>query len=542
MYCLLLLPYSGWSQLSRPLVVLTISFGIGIAVELWSPVLKLAGCGLLGICCILCAVTKRAYWASSGIVLGFVLLGCLRCFSQEKLNFNDITQFDSGHKTVRGTVESDVLIRPSKSSDDRGSASFTVKIRDMDGMRNSDQSIDVFLILNGERKTLKESGAAFHPPFFGDLVELNGDLKYAAGARNPGGFDFAEREWRRGTSAALYITHPKDCTILPYKRFPDEPILWLAIKFRNLFKYRFNASFSAINSGLLQGILLGDKSGLSSRVLEDFERTGTEHILATAGLHVGIVVILIRGLFWRIGVQRKPAIIFTILLLILFALMAGGRPAVTRAALLAGIYLASILLEREFDIWNALALTALTILIWNPFQLFDAGFQLTFAAVITIAHLLPFGERLLNNAQYRMFHDKQPSRLFVLGFEIFAGSIMLSFAAQIGSLPLIAAYFHTFSLVSLLANSLSVPLLSIIIPLGFLSAVFPAIALILAPLLSLLIWVIQTCSGFSWSCFSAATPHPILIGSYYLVIWYGAWKLKKRLPLSKGDAAAVYKK
>ncbi len=515
--------------MNRPLVLLTVAFGTGIAIEFIFPAIRIVGSLLLALLCLLYAVTRRPYWASCGVILAFVLLGSLRCVSQSKSEVSNRHSFVPGSTAVRGVVESDLTMRRAQENGVRGMAAFTMQVEEIGGERVSNISIDVLMLINDAGKQHRQGAAEFQTPCFGDLAALKGDLELTSGARNPGGFDAEAVSWRRGTSAVLFVSHPEECHILSAGNSRNQPLFALAVNFRNRLREQLYRSLSERDAGVVQGILLGDKSNISSKLREDFERTGTEHILATAGLHVGIVVLLLRGILWRIGIPRRHALIICIAILVLFALMAGGRPAVSRAALIAGIYLASILLEREFDVWNALALAAFCILLWNPFQLLDPGFQLTFATVITIFHLVPFGERFLKEAKNRLFTKKEHSGHLLWSFDLIAGCFFLSVAAQLGSLPLVAEYFHTFSVVSVLANTLAVPLLSIIIPLGFLTAFFSPIAVVLTPIISALIWIIKQCSELKWATFSATSPHPAAICGYYLIIWLGAWKLKARL-------------
>ena len=223
--------------------------------------------------------------------------------------------------------------------------------------------------------------------------------------------------------------------------------------------------------------------------------------------------------------------------------MAGGRPSVTRAVVMASVILLGMLLEREPDLPTALALAALVLLGYNPLNLFEAGFQLSFATVISLVLLMP----LFANATRRMgkliSNDWPGAKAGRFGVETLTACFFLACAAQLGAAPLVAYYFNDLSLVSILANTLVVPIIALIIALGFgaacLSAFHPLLALpldrILDGLLAWVIGVVRACSTLPYADVPTASPPVWFLIAYYALLWMGAWQWQNKALTSESD-------
>ena len=152
---------------------------------------------------------------------------------------------------------------------------------------------------------------------------------------------------------------------------------------------RLDRYFSPEESGLLATVILGDRTGLPEGLQKIFTRTGTAHVLAISGLHVGIFSAILLTLM-RILCPRRPfAYLLTIAGLVFYVLVTGGRPSVVRASLMAGMFLCGYIVERESAVLNTLAAAAFTILAFDPYALFHIGFQLSFCSVFYIIIFLP---------------------------------------------------------------------------------------------------------------------------------------------------------
>lgn len=217
---------------------------------------------------------------------------------------------------------------------------------------------------------------------------------------------------------------------------------------------------------LLWAMALGWKTALTDEVSEPFMRSGTMHIFAISGLHIaliaGILVSLLRGL----QVPRAGCGWLVIPLIWFYTGATGWQSSAIRSTIMMTVVIAGWMLHRPGNLLNSLAVSGFLILLWEPQQLFQASFQLSFFVVLSIGLLLPPFERV---RQRVLRHDPlipldalprwrrwiQPPVLWV------TASLATSLAAWLGSLPLIAWYFHMVTPGSLLANLLVVPLSSL---------------------------------------------------------------------------------
>ena len=216
---------------------------------------------------------------------------------------------------------------------------------------------------------------------------------------------------------------------------------------------------------LLWAMTLGWKTALTNDVSEPFMRNGTLHIFAISGLHIaliaGILVSVLRVLRWPravCGLATVPAIWF-------YTAATGWQSSAIRSAVMMTIIIGGWALRRPSDLLNSLAAAAVLILLWEPLQLFQAGFQLSFMVVLSMALFLP----PLENLRRRWLRPDPflPPGLRTGGqkwldraLRVMTTSVATSLAAWLGSLPLIAYYFYLVTPVSLLANLLIVPLSS----------------------------------------------------------------------------------
>lgn len=170
---------------------------------------------------------------------------------------------------------------------------------------------------------------------------------------------------------------------------------------------------------------------------------------------MGIVVFVLSLFLKALGIKRHMRYAIVIISLIFYCLLTGARPPVIRATIMATLLLVGYFLRRQTQILHSLSLAALFILMLNPHQLFNVGFQLSFASVIAIVYLYPKIKHLLFPKDYKF---KIP-RLIIDAF-------CVSLSAWLGLFIIIAYYFKIISPVTVLANMVIVPYMSIVISMG----------------------------------------------------------------------------
>jgi competence protein ComEC len=311
-------------------------------------------------------------------------------------------------------------------------------------------------------------------PEFGDELKMFGIAEPIEPPRNPGEFDMRSYLARQDVRRSLFVRYPEDGALL--KRGARNPVLRAAQKSRAWMQ-------SAICRGLddspqvqnfLSGMVLGLRHQTPEDIEEPFQQTGTLHLFAVAGLHVGIVARLLWILAMMARLSRKWATALIVPLLLFYAAVTGLHVSSIRAAVMSSILLGGFFFERKVFALNSLAAAAFFLLSWNTNELFSTGFQLSFAVVggiILLADPLsgwlrpigapdPFLPRRLVSSLRRMIG---------VGYEWICRGGSVSLAAWLGSLPLIFWYFHLITPSSLFANLLVVPMAFFILAIALLS-------------------------------------------------------------------------
>jgi competence protein ComEC len=311
-------------------------------------------------------------------------------------------------------------------------------------------------------------------PEFGDELKLFGIAEVIAPPRNPGEFNMRSYLARRDVRRMLFVRYPEDGSLI--RQGGGNPILRLAQKSR---AWMQNALCRGLENApevqnFLSGIVLGLRHQTPEDIEEPFQQTGTLHLFAVAGLHVGIVAALLWMLAMVARLSRKWAAALIIPLLLFYAAVTGLHVSSVRAAVMASILFGGLFFERKVFVLNSLAAAAFFLLCWNTNQLFSTGFQLSFAvvgAIILFADPLsgflqrwtgpdPFLPQTLLHGPQRWMHTT---------LKWLCDGAGVSLAAWVGSLPLVLWYFYIVTPISLLANLIVVPIAFFILAIALLS-------------------------------------------------------------------------
>ncbi|MFH1502478.1 MAG: DNA internalization-related competence protein ComEC/Rec2 [Candidatus Eisenbacteria bacterium] len=273
-------------------------------------------------------------------------------------------------------------------------------------------------------------------PRRGQLVRVTGKLSRPESPRNPGAFDFGGYLADRGVHALLTA---ENCAVLEEPTGPSA----LHARLRELVRSMLGGE----RAGVMTALLLGDTSGMSEDLVGSFRRSGTVHVLAVSGLHVGFMALMAHALLRCLRVPRRAARLAVLPCLALFVMLVGARPSVVRASVMATAVIAAWSLERRVNPVNTLGAAALAILVARPGSLFDLGFRLSFAATLGIVLLYPAVRQSLGRLER-----------FGSAGRLVADSLSLSASAQLGVAPVAVATFGEISLVAPIANLAAVPL------------------------------------------------------------------------------------
>lgn len=224
------------------------------------------------------------------------------------------------------------------------------------------------------------------------------------------------------------------------------------------------------HQAFLKAILLGKRDGLPSRLRERFVRTGTMHIFAISGLHVGMVAVIFIALLKGSGMSRSLWGFLLIPVLLFYVSGTGMKPSAVRALSMASVYFLAPLLKRRPDIQSSIALAALFILVLNPSEIHSVGFVLSFAVVSFI--VMVAGKM---NAPMDTHWQDSSCWSDHVGWRYVRALVITSFAASLASLPLIALFFRTFTSIAFLSNIVVIPLTFVVVLCGWLSLFFSVI-------------------------------------------------------------------
>lgn len=299
---------------------------------------------------------------------------------------------------------------------------------------------------------------------------------------NPGTFDYKTYCLFNGITHQVYLSK-KDFIILPekqnsfFKSFIFDCRSWVLKTIRQYILQKKE-------QGLAEALLIGYKDDLDKNLVQSYSNTGVVHVIAISGLHLGLIYWLLIMLTRPLSKNKKTSFIRLVLIILClwwFSILAGAQPSVLRSAVMFSFLAAAEVLSRRTSIYNTLALSAFFLLCYNPFWLWDVGFQLSYTAVISIVAFF--------RPVYNLFYCK--NKLVDMIWKLNAVTI----SAQLLTLPISMYHFHQVPTLFLFTNLVAVPLSSVILFAEIiLCLVFfiEPVANILGSLIQWLIWLMNS--------------------------------------------------
>ena len=255
------------------------------------------------------------------------------------------------------------------------------------------------------------------------------------------------------------------------------------------------------DSAVVMGLLFGETSGIDEDIIETFRRGGTAHVLAVSGLHLG----LLYSFLCRFKRKKRsiPADIAIVLALSAYTALAGFTASVVRACLMIFIHIAGNHLNRRYDLISSTCVSMIIILAVNPMQIYSAGFQMSFLAVITLGIMIPLIQKKIK------------------------GILLPMIAVQTGMVPYTMYVFNYVSLTSVISNIPVYFIAAAMIPAGISVIAFcwlPVIAKPAAMITGLFVKLLLWCNDFTYMggvfTFDVASPSVIFLAVYYIFIFY----------------------
>ncbi|MCX7877203.1 MAG: DNA internalization-related competence protein ComEC/Rec2 [Ignavibacteria bacterium] len=358
---------------------------------------------------------------------------------------------------------------------------------------------------------------------FGDVISLNGKLEKLPGKRNPGEFDYGHY-LRMHNIDAVFIAFGFDKITFIEKSNQGFYYGKIIYPFKRYSMKVIDKLVGGEEGEYLKGLVLGERSNISKETKENFINAGVAHIIAVSGLNVAYVTIMIWALLTFIPIKHSLKIVITILCLIFYMNLTGNVPSIVRATVMASVLLLSGIFERKPNAYNIVCFAAVVILIYDPRQLFDAGFILSFSAIFSLIIIYPILSELIEKTSF--FRRAEPSSTKGKAIRGISALFLGTFAAQIGMMPITAIMFKKVSIVSLLANLFAIPLSNVALGLGFimilLSFISNWLASVFASVNQLLLWLqlvmIDFCASLDWAFVETYFVDGFLFIIYYAVL------------------------
>jgi competence protein ComEC len=379
----------------------------------------------------------------------------------------------------------------------------------------------------------------------GDRIAVRTHLSRPHSLQTAGSFNYIHFLAEKGIWITGSIESPLFIQKIDVPPSPAHTLRYAVERARMRIGAAFDNSLSPDLAGVYKAVVIGAWSGINPDVIEQFKGSGCVHILSISGLHMSIIgVFLFTLLYWLLRRSewlilhldvKKTAMLACLLPLSLYALLAGSGTPVMRSLLMSMVMIFALCVNRRKSIFATLSLALLCLLVWRPANLFNVSFQLTFAAVASIASIFPFLSRLV------LPQEKSGSTSSAVSVRLrnwLIAALAVSVAATVGTAPLLLFWFNRISLIGPLANLVVEPLICFwSLPLGFLAspAVFllPTLASLLLHVgswgLAASIWLVRLFNGLPLASIWLPTPSPLLIttfyGSLFLILTVG--KMKK---------------
>jgi len=466
-----------------PLLTITISFAIGIIAEYylqWSfltLIITLLTC--LGIFSFLFWKSKKtllqnSFFGSTTYLLA-ITLGMMSFYIHSDLN--------SKHHYSKKSIDETNSIRAIVTTTLKPNEKYNKYFISLSHFNDSVASGKLLLYVPKANLETLHSG---------DEIWLNSTIYPVPKAFNPYQFDYSKYLEKQNVFHQIY-TQKNQIKIIQTHKTIDFYIENLR---NNLSKSFEIHHFEPKTKAIIDALILGQRLELDKETIADYSNAGVNHILAISGLHISIIyffiVFLLKPLK-RVKFGAEIQLLIVLAILWLFALLTGLPASVTRAVTLFSFISIGNYFNQPKAIYNALAISAFLILLVKPNAIFDIGFQLSYAAVLSIVLFQPF---------YKKFYFSE-NKIAIY----FTDTVLVSLAAQIGVLPLSLYYFNQLPLLFLLANLVIIPLSSLVLIAGIvilpLNYILPSVAVFLGKILAYSIqfmndyihWIAQFKSG-----------------------------------------------
>lgn len=342
----------------------------------------------------------------------------------------------------------------------------------------------------------------------GNIIQIKTTLEHNSSPKNPNQFDYSNYLKDKQIYAQVYAS--KNEIRISDKIKKD--IWYYAAKLHSRILHNLEkANFDKTEMNVALALILGQRQEISSDIIQDYQYSGATHVLSVSGLHVGFIMLFISFILKPIPNTRKGSLIKLIAILsslFIFAVISGLSPSVLRSVVMFSFLAIGNHLRRSGNTYHTLLVSIFLILLFEPYFLFDIGFQLSYLALFFIIWLQPLLKAIWS----------PKNKMIIYIWDV----LTVSFAAQIGTLPLCLYYFHQFPGLFFVTNIIILPILSFIMIVGIvvmIIAIFNSPAQFLIEVFEKSIYLLNKSINYVAS-FESFVIHDISFNSYYLIALY----------------------
>ncbi|MDP2934465.1 MAG: ComEC/Rec2 family competence protein [bacterium] len=352
--------------------------------------------------------------------------------------------------------------------------------------------------------------------FYGDVLKVQGELE------EPKIFDEFDYKNYLAKEGIYLVAYWPEIEIL--ERDKGNPIFGAILKFKNKTTNSIEKIMPFPEASLLEGIILGNKQIFSEDLKNSLNITGTSHIVAISGMNIVIISEILMFVLIAMGLWRKHAFWFVLVLIFLFIIMVGAPASAVRAGIMGAILLYAQKIGRISNAARIMVFAAAIMLIFNPLLLrYDVGFQLSFLAVFGLIYIKPVFDELI----LKKIKKEELNGLLQI--------VTTTLAAQIAVLPVLIYNFGRISFISPLTNILIVPFIPFLTAIGL---IFIGGTIIWGFLGKILLWpvylgvtyvlkIIDWFSKIPWAAKEIQNIHWLFLIGYYILLIGLIWLFKR---------------
>ncbi len=345
---------------------------------------------------------------------------------------------------------------------------------------------------------------------YGDRIYFDSYVYSIKGGKNPSGYDYRRHLNLKGIAASCYLPH--EYSLQSDRRGRGHPMNVID-DIRAYIINTFNETLDKRAAAVASGFLIGETRDIPSDIYQYFRDTGTLHLLAVSGSNVWLVLLVFLVILKASPWSQVTRTIILIGVVVLFSFLSYNQPSVVRASVMAILVLIGRAAERKLELNNIIASAAVVILLYDPAQLYNIGFQLSFATAWGLIFLTPRVGKLFRKVHTRWYYR----------YLIFPS--LISIVAQVVALPLSAYYFERVPAISFVSNLVIIPLVSILVVgeviILFGALIVPMLGLMFGSILNALfaaaIFLLRLFGGGTFGI-----PLEISLGGGFLVVYFAS--------------------